>query len=634
MKSTKCAHNHWLKPIFCALWGTILMSSTCQGQTFTVDFSQHSGPPLVKTKFGVYQTPLTTLPRLLNSIPLLNEINVRDFRYEMGWGKPDTLAYSQISGSAESPRIDFSMIDALVGRLRANQIKPLLAMSYCPDPLQSRTEWARWKDMPSNLATWQDINRQYAARLKNSDAITAPYYEIWNEPDMPEPVGKMFFNGGPQEYASLYQHGSQGLMAGDAEALVGGPAAAWNLAYLAPILSQRMDFASVHGYDNYASQIAAMRQALAKRPDLPIFLTEYASFSDLPPNGPQSRFQGAMRFFRDVKGLLNRTDVTKVYWAQWLDAGEAPGMGLITWDGHRKALFNAFKIYGLMPVDRNSVSPDGAQGIDALASSNEHEAGIVLCNTSATDRRVNVHLNHLPFTHGELQLFRIDKQNASYLDNPSSEDLYPLQISSFDSKSAPSWQGTIPGESVVYLRAIDAGKRTQVSVPVPGTYVRSYNWFPDRNSDAYADFDPRTWTARVGTGSADLGTAQIGNVLDLSTSHLRIKALHSSHLAKMSRNSLFGIRLDFQATNGQYTRSTLFHNGLYDANRDAVLPWGKGGAIPDHIFTRSGMDTGKAFSINLARLAPPDWNGHRILLTLILQDAGRDAWARVQLSGA
>ena len=46
-----------------------------------------------------------------------------------------------------------------------------------------------------------------------------------------------------------------------------------------------------------------------------------------------------MRFFRDVKGLLNLTDVTRVYWAQWLDAGDAPGMGLVSFDGHRKAIY-------------------------------------------------------------------------------------------------------------------------------------------------------------------------------------------------------------------------------------------------------------------------------------------------------
>ena len=39
-------------------------------------------------------TPLTGMQ------PLLAEANVKDLRYEIGWGKGDTYAYDQIGGSS------------------------------------------------------------------------------------------------------------------------------------------------------------------------------------------------------------------------------------------------------------------------------------------------------------------------------------------------------------------------------------------------------------------------------------------------------------------------------------------------------------------------------------------------------
>ena len=603
-----------------------------KAQTFEVDFSQPADPPLVKTKFGVYQTPLTTLPRLLDSMPLLREINVADFRYEMGWGKPDTLGGSQISGTAKQPSYDFSTIDAIVDRLKLAGVKPLLSMAYCPHPLQSRQGWEAWKDMPSDLESWQKINRDYASHLRNAKKLAGPYYEIWNEPDMPEPNGKMFFHGSPQDYGRLYDAGARGIRQGDPDALIGGPAAAYDLAYLMPILSQPIDFASIHGYDNYQGQLRAMRAALANRPDLPIFLTEYASYENLPPNGPQSRYMGAMRFFRDVKGLLAYQDVPKVHWAQWLDAGNGPGMGLITWDGHRKALFNAFKLYGMMPVDRVAVQPDNSNGINVMASSDKQQACVVLWNESSTERQVQLNLRQLPFSKGVMQMYRIDRENASYLDNPQSEHLRVLQTTALPKTSSTSWTGIIPAEGVVFLNlSIGAARPRTVDNPL-GNHLRSYYWFHNRKSSAYADFDARTGTARLGMGDGDFGIAQIGNVLDQPATRWRVQVEKSGPFRKQDQNSLFGLRLDFPSRGGDYSRSVLFHNGLYDPQRNSKLTWGKGEATPDQAILQRALDTGRSFEINLLRVAPADWNRQRILVTFVLQNAGRHSRAKFTLT--
>ena len=602
----------------------VLSAALCASsgaQTFEVDFSKVGGPPLVKTKFGVYQTPLVTLPRLVDSIPLLREINVADFRYEMGWGKPDVLAHDQISGQAAQLTYDFSTVDALLHSLKSVGARPLLALGYNPNPLKTRTGWPAWKDMPSDMAAWQSINRAYAARLKRAAPGLA--YEVWNEPDMPDPGGKMFFTGSPQDYGILYRHTERGIRESDGEAPVGGPAIAYDQRYLAPILSQPMDFASIHAYDNYAAQIKSLRGALGNRPKLPIYLTEYASYTEFPPNGPQSRSGAAMRFFRDVRGLLAMTDVPKVYWAQWLDAGQSPGMGLLTWDGRRKAIFNAFKVYGMMPIDRAQVTPDGADGINLLASRDGQSAGVVLWNEGDAERTVTLNLRGALFGSAVMEEYRIDKDHASVLDNPASEHLRPLQARRFQNARQLSWTGRVPAQSVVFVRLASDAPQKIAQAKAPGTFVRDYRWFPDRNWDAYADFDARLWQARLGMGSQNMAVSQIGALIENPARRLQLRAEVSGARRAYDRNSLLGVRVDFQSTDGSYSRSVLYHGGLYNASRDAALPWAKGLAVPDQALQRSEINRSRPFTIDLARIAPPNWNRKRIVLSFVLQNAGR-----------
>ena len=603
-------------------------------QTFDVNFARASDePPLVKTKFGVYQTPLTTLARLLDSVPLLREAGVRDLRYEMGWGKPDVLAFDQIGGTPANLTYDFSMIDAFAGALKRAQVRPLLALTYDPAPLQTRSEWARWKDVPSNLNAWSEINRAYAAHLKTLGARAD--YEVWNEPDMPEPGGKMFFSGDANAYGRLFAGSRAGIKSADADALVGGPAAAYDTAFLAPLLKDGapLGFASIHAYDNAPTHVGFVRGALRNRPDVPIYLTEYASFTDLPADGPQSRAPGAMRFFRDVKTMLKLTDLTRVYWAQWLDAGDAPGMGFVTFDGHRKAIYNALKIYNQMPVDRNFVGAQGADslnanGLDAMASSDAHCASVVIWNAGETARTATVNLNDLPFANGSLQTFRIDANHASYVDNPASEALGPTQTVAFRGANSRVWRGEIPAQGVVYLQARDATTPPVKPAPKLGDWVRNYHWFADRNAQTYADFDARTGAARLGLNGAD--NAQIGAVIDDPARRIRVRVEQSN---VRGGAAFCALRLDFAARGGGWGRSVSIGNARPQAAGADSLPWGKGGGA-DQFIAQPAIGNGRPFALDLARLAPRDWDGRRVIVSFVLRDAGREARAKWEIEGA
>jgi len=605
------------------LAGLSLLGLPAAAQTFTADFGRWSGPPLVKTKFGVYQTPFLPPATWKKMMPLLQEAGVQDFRYEMAWGKPGAQAFDQITGTAAQPVINFAPVDVLADGLKALGIRPLFAMTYDPLPLKTGSQWQRWKDAPSDLAAWGRINGSYAAHYRTALGLRGPSYEVWNEPDLPGDGGKVFFNGGPADYARVYDAAQAGLRPADPDALVGGPGIAYDTSYVAAALAHPMDFVSIHAYANYAAQVRAVRPLLAARPDLPVFLTEYASFKDFGPHAPISRAEGAARFFGDAQGLLTFPDVPKVYWAQWAD----DALGMLTDDLHRKALFNALKVYQtLLPVDRNPVSPETSGGVSAMASSDDHAAAVALWNVGAAPASVTVRLNGLPFSGGALTVSRIDDAHASFIDDPATEGLTAEAPRPITSRAAV-WAGTIPAHGVVLLRAADTSPDSLLRPASIGAYVRTRWWFPDRTADSYADYDPRTCIARLGTGTRDFAVAQVGVLLDHPSPNIAVQVARRGVLTHRDANALFGVRLDYETRQG-WTRSVLWHDGGDSARRDSALPWGKGGAHADKSYAVPALALGRGtFVLGVARSAPPGWDG-RVLLTPILQ-AGAGVQARL-----
>ena len=607
----------------------LLATPPALAQTFTVDFSRWSGPPLVKTKFGVYQTPLLPLKTIQASLPLLREAGIQQFRYEMGWGKPDAQAYDQIKGTPADPQIDFAPLDGLAAGLKAAGVQPLFALTYDPLPLQTGTGWQRWKDVPNDLDAWGRITKAYAKHYREVLQLLGPAYEVWNEPDLPGDRGKVFFNGGPADYARVYAAAQTGLRAGDPDALVGGPGIAYDTTYATGALAYPMDFVSFHAYANAPDQIRAIRPLVASRPDVSLFLTEYASYKDFGPRSPNSRADGAARFFADAATLLAFPDVSHIYWAQWAD----DSLGMLTGNLHRKALFNALKIYQtLLPVDRSPVVPEAASDIHALASSGGQTGAVVLWNEGDAPRSVAVRLTHLPSDTGTFGVRRIDAGHASFVDDPDAEALAVQERTAFRGGGA-TWAGRIPPQGVLLLRATGGDGASLLEPASVGAYVRTYGWFFDRAGDGYADYDPRTCIARLGMGGKDFGVAQVGIVLDRPAPRLRVQVARRGAFARQDGNALFGIRVDYLSASG-WVRSVLWHDGSYDTRRTSPLPWGKGSAGVDQSITALALaHDGGEFVLDLARRAPPGWTG-RVALTPILQNVGAGAQARLTFRAA
>jgi len=616
-------------------------------QTFNVDFSKWTDKPLVKGKFDVYQTPLIQASKLLNCNPRLEEIGIQNLRYEIGWGKPCELNYPQIQGTSPNFIYNFTNFDKFLEGLNMSNIKPILALGYTPQPLKIGNNEM---NMFTDLEGWQKINRDYAAHFREKLGKSFPIYEVWNEPDF-----SMFFKGSLQDYKKIYQYAVKGLREGDPEAIVGGPALAFTPNWIDTLLTMThkdnlpLDFLSGHSYGDPASLVNSLHSSLSRNPDphVPLYMTEYGSYRtdgsmSIGSGGNQERYMSAMWFFRDVNIFLNYSDLTNVFWAQWVDVevtndGKSwfPGgdkLGLMTLDNHKKAMFNAFKIYYQMPVDRCVVTPIQSNELYTMASVDPNNAGIVIWNTSTTAAKsAKINLLNLPFSTGNIEVYRINSLYGSYIDKYISENLNPI---SSESKALAgnndSWSGSIPAQSLVYLKLNNNNTDKSLLDPCPiGSFNRHMYWFYNRNSPAYANFDKMTSIARVGTGSDASGHGIVAAQFDSIVTDLHIQVKKNGDFKALDKNSLFGIRFDYY--NGSaFTKSLLVHGGIYNKERTTIFPFGTK-STPNEDLLVEDFNNNKDFTLDLKKYAPEGWAG-KTIVTFEIQNTGANTRAAIYLS--
>lgn len=433
-----------------------------------VDFSAAAAPPLVKTKFGVYNCPYFSMERWFRDLPLLDQLNVSSLRYDPTWGGHGAgieMGAPQITGSPEDLRYNLADFDRFTDSLLQRGIEPMYVMAYTPQPLQP--PGGNWADPPTCLPAWRRLCRDYAAHWR-STGRKVPWYEIWNEPDNPP----FFFRGTREDYFAIYREGALGVKEGDPDALVGGPAIAalgQEEQWLGPFLdyvssnSLPLDFLSFHNYGDPLPIIEKARAELRRRPHLahlPTMLTEYNSHvpltGDFDEGGPAERAGAAARLLHDFKLLLDQPDVTRVYWAMFNDPDTQERCGLVSLDGRRKAAFHAFRIYGELPEQRRAVRSSAPPEIEALASADDRHAAVVFWNNSGRDYHTTAVLQNLPRP-GILECLRIDRDHGSWYDRPVSDELPVVGRETTEAGEA-RWAGLVPAGGVVYLRLAPSEK--------------------------------------------------------------------------------------------------------------------------------------------------------------------------------
>lgn len=620
------------------------VSSPPPAATIVADFGVSDDYPLSKTKFGIFNSGIVPLEHYQRDAERFGEVKPESLRIDLGWGT-DWAGWTKqpVVGTAAHPAYDFAEMDGIAAVLRENDV--LAYWSYCYEPAPLQNPPGAWKSAPSDLDAWGRVLAAFANHYRAMGvANPVGYHEIYNEPDNTD-----FFDASIDDYLAMYDYGVRAIKSADPDARVGGPALAFTKEWIAPFVAYvsqhqlSMDFFSFHHYgtnDDYQGLDAlmmAVRAGFANRPEFAtteFHLNEFNSYPiDYPQGGIQDRHGLAAALLRDYKYLLAQPDITLVHWAQFLDSGQGNYSGMVSIDGHRKAVFNAYKIYASMPVDRRQVTLSAPRGLDGMASADAHKVSLVTWNLTGSAQSVDITLTNVPMASGTYRVYRIDAEHASWGDNPAHEELIAVEARDRVSGEGLAWSGSIPHGGVVYLEVDDGTGRSEQTPDPLARVVRPLRYYPDRATTAYADFDKNMWTFRLGMAAEQVADVEVGVTAEDLPDTLGVSVAVEGTLRQVDANSLLGLRVDY-LVGDDYRSSVLFHGpydgtDLFDGRRSAVMPWGTR-RVPDQVVAVGEL---AEFQVPVRTLAPADWHG-RAQITAILQNAGIGVRAKIRLHRA
>lgn len=591
-----------------------------------VDFAVKIDPPLVK-KFSQYNSGLVTMYRYRRDIGKLAELAAESFRIDLSIGKRDSGWKEEIvTGSLDDLTYNFTEIDELSTMLNRIGVLPYWSWCYVPEPLQQKP--GAWKEAPVSLAKWQEILRSFARHFREA-GIRIGYHEVYNEPDL-----NMFATFPWDTYLQMYKYGVQGIRAGDPDAVVGGPAAAIvgypHLSRFLDFIQEEqlpLDFFSFHSYgDAYLPKIKVVQDMLQKRPyynTTEIHLNEFNPVLGRPGDTELvRRYVIGVDILDAIEALLEFSDLTQIHWAQFMDASSGSDViGIVDYEGYERAAFNVFKIYARMPVDRVKVT--GQEAVRAMASTDGHRASVVLWNRSDSDQTQSVELKGIPFSRGDMRVFRVDSAHSSYGDFVDGELVPEEEMSGVDT-SGLSWTGTIPPKGVVYIEVEDGTGLSELTPVTVGKVVRKYHYFPDRTKHNYAVFSERTWIAYLGMRDEESAFSLVGVEAEALPAKVKVSFVVDGKVRRLDANSLLGVRVDYQV-GGSYRKAVLFHDGLYDPVGEGQIPWGTRTA-PDQAVQIP--ETAGEGIIDLAGYAPENWTG-RVIISFLMRNTGANTRAKI-----
>ena len=462
----------------CITFGVITSMSFAQVQT---DFGRAVDPPLLK-KIHMYNAGIIN-PHEENynrDIDKINPLNSNTFRLDIGIGKDGTPGSNPhvVSGDLNNLQYNFSKLDKFVAMSNQHYNRPYMAWCYIPKPLQANNDWLNLNEgIPNWRDKWKEIYKQYASHYRAKAAVDPNYrigyHEIYNEPDLEilkewgifpgNFRGFLELNDFKNHYNDMYKYGALGVREGDPDATVGGPAFALGEIggdFLNFVKQQNlpMDFYSFHSYmdgNTWPNELNTVRDMLTTKgfTNAEIHITEFTWYNDAVgpnnANSPLNFYQAAPRTFDVIDEALRQTDVNIFHWAQFMESTfHDDSYGMIRKDGHLKAVYNVFKIFGDMPIDRRAINTNN-NNLGAFASSDGKRACIAVWNRSGSNQNTSISFSNVPFAKGNFKLYRIDKQHGSYFDG-GTENINVIDSKNDVTANGYAWSGDIPAHGVVY----------------------------------------------------------------------------------------------------------------------------------------------------------------------------------------
>jgi len=364
----------------------------------------------------------------------------------------DDMGIFHWAGNGSAPTYDWSKFDAYLAAITAAEMRPIMELSFMPTDL-ART--GNDRDPPSNLDIYRGLIQavvQHSVDLYGAEDVGRWYWEVWNEPNY---AG--FWTGTMEDYFALYDAAVAGASAVLPDILIGGPATtAGSTSQMSDFLAHakasgsRVSFLSSHAYPGGAGDAADATfgvndnngrlnviSAGSAIGDLPSFNTEWNSAYTGQGGNPAANnvsmdsHANAPFILKSVKLLADQVQGNKPpldvfsYWAVSDVFGESGGdarsyiattgggtlpfgevFGLLTYQGVRKAAYNAFRMLAYLGSERLRVSGGSGNndGVDAIASVSEdgNAVAVIVYNYYATisttgSDSVTVNVENLPF---------------------------------------------------------------------------------------------------------------------------------------------------------------------------------------------------------------------------------------------
>lgn len=625
-----------------------------------VDFARHAYFPLLQERMGLFQENevLQSKDQFLANLAAIRELPSSTFRLLGSFGDDTPFnSPAQVYGQIGAISVRASpALERAVEMIRAAGKLPVVSW-YGTPPMLRGPQGAR--GMPTDLSAYADAMARLARLYGRGGPLV---WEVLNEPNLDQFLRT---NDNIGDYAKVFAATAGVVKAAGPDILIAGPSLSdeaeptdfqrFTTSLAEPVngTPPPIDYFSFHIYRNHSAaqdRFAIARNAVGDRFDtVPFLITEYENFHPVDTFETKQLREtatGAVFFFNHARMLAEQTDVASVTWNRFMTnaprAARANPGGLLSFEGAKRAIYNAFLLYDWLPADRSFVQVANARGVQAMASADPHNAGVLLWNASPGDQIAEVKVGNLPAAiaaRGRLRVYRIDARHASGVDGA------PAELVAEDERAitgaSTSLPVKVPSSSVVYLRFDDGSGRSldHRRGPAGARFVRSWSYVPRVRRDGvfvsegnYGSFDPGAWILRTGVRTTH-GQGIAGVTLNAAPRRLPVRFTISDAKPDGGADDLAALRVDYW--NGtRWSRSVLHHDGKVNAARTTLLPWGKGGANGDRLIDRGTViGDGKTFGIDVDRDAPADWDRRqrRILVTAWTVGTGAGSQSIVSL---
>lgn len=484
----------------------------------------------------------------------------------------DDMGIFHWSGGGAQPTYDWTKFDTYLAAIDAAGMRPIIELSFMPTDLASQ---GNDRNPPSDLNVYSDMIEavvQHAIDLYGEEDVIKWYWEVWNEPNY-----EGFWTGTMDDYYEMYDAAAAGATAALPNILIGGPVTTQGSVtqmtdFLAHVenTGSRVTFLSSHAYPGGAGdsasasfgvsdndgRVGVIRDAGFDPATFPSFNSEWNTAytgqggNTTPNNVSMDNHVNAPFILKSVKLLADQVEgdtppldvfsywvISDVFGEYGSDAGsyiESQGggtlpfgsvFGLMTYQGVRKAGYNAFRMLNYLGDQRLSVSggSGNADGVDAMATVSADGTAVAVIvfnyyatiNTTGSDS-VTLSVTNLPFAGQPVFVtkFGIDE------DHSSPYGVWQSQGSP-NNPSEAEWQAMREAQHLALLEpvsSITAESSYSASLELPrqgAAMIILSTQRPVTGRDAFVELEAEDYDGQSGATKQDSDDASMGQSVAL-----------------------------------------------------------------------------------------------------------------------